>query len=708
MHQRIAAFEKLFMAGAMNGSMPPMQQPTPMQYPQDSQPQQSSQQQQQQSQMTPSPLETPQEAGAMPTGMIEVPEDMKRILSAQMASSQPYPVPQQLFRPNPTVVGQQQIRPVQQQGQQPTGWNANGSPYFGKLMVGSLAGLMILEAVRENESSNEEPQGRGLFALPLQLLKHTPSHINVHLAGYHADISIKFMLLFGLVLWVFIPSLFSSLDRKPSKQQSAALDPAPSPASPIGVRRRAWETAIQTVWVPHHNFFLEAAALMLKTLKLSVRNVFGVQAYHLLTGLTPEQEVARVSAWRTALDAQLAGGDAEISLSRLVLTLLASGTVPNTPSGLMLKALHVRVLLWDLGQKWYQLGLVNYFAAKIAQRQWDAARDLNRRLNDSPQEDKDAEKERLELLLPDHLAALVEQDCSKVLNATVIQRAFNLAFNMETTENAVRIDGMDSVVDDTAIGSPMDALAAWWSTAKVHDILTTTLYGKDGEDDKMMDLAVTVAPFGSHARVRAILARSVLAESFRGSNIAAAVQVLRVDTGPSRLIEPISLAPAESDPLASPAPADAPAPPSDNPDPDLELCRYCATAVAHLKRLGGEVASDKAFVRASIEKVIHLSAMTEMSLLGFTSVMRVLEQILHHNDTTSSFGPLVERLAAILRLWMGSPQAMTCGVSPDLQAKVINRCLKISKRIVGMVEGVEDTGYHSMTDESISDDGVTL
>ncbi|PON19977.1 hypothetical protein TGAM01_v211154 [Trichoderma gamsii] len=35
MHQRIAAFEKLFMAGAMNGSIPSMQQHTSMQYPQD-------------------------------------------------------------------------------------------------------------------------------------------------------------------------------------------------------------------------------------------------------------------------------------------------------------------------------------------------------------------------------------------------------------------------------------------------------------------------------------------------------------------------------------------------------------------------------------------------------------------------------------------------------------------------------------------------
>ncbi|KAL6875013.1 hypothetical protein J3F83DRAFT_712942 [Trichoderma novae-zelandiae] len=692
MHQRIAAFEKLFMAGAMNGSLP-MQQPTPMQYPHDGQtPQQS---QQQPSQIAPSPMETPQDTGGMPTGLIEVPEDMKRILSAQM-SGQPYPVPQQLFRPpNPTVVGQQQIRPMQQQQQQgqQTGWSA-GSPYFGKLMVGSLAGLMILEAVREDEASSEEPQGRGLFALPLQLFKHIPSHLDVRFAGYDA-ISIKFMLLFGLVLWVFIPSLFSRMDRRPKKQQSTAVHPAPSLASPISVRRRAWETAIQTVWVPHHSFFLEAAALMLKTLKLSVRNVFGVHAYQLLTGLTPEQEVGRVRAWATALDAQLTGGDAEICTSRLILTLLASGTVPNTPSGLMLKALHVRVLLWDLSQKWYQLGLVNYIATKVAERQWNAARDLNRRLINSPQQDEMREKKRVEYMLPDHLAVLVEQECDEVLTPIVIQRAYNLAFNVETTYNSIPIDGMDSVVDDTSIGSPMDALAAWWSTTKVHDILTATLYGDEAApEDEVMELAVKVAPLGSHARARAVMARSVLAHQSRGRNIAAAVQVLRVDAGGSSLIDPMSFACTDANPFVGLAPA--PPPQSNTADPDLQLCLSCATAAAHIKRLGGPVASSKQFVRTSIEKVIVQATRTRMSLLSFTSVMEVLEQILAHKDTANSFTPLVESLAAILRLWMGSPLALDCGVPPDLQDKMINKCLGITKRVVGMEV---DTGYESMTDD---------
>ena len=101
MQQRIAAFEKLFMAGAMNGgmtSMPAQPPPTPVQYPQDN--------------MNAGYAASPQmgHSGRQdPQGMIQVPDDMKRIIAAQLAAGQPYPVPQQPFRPGQPVMRQQQI-----------------------------------------------------------------------------------------------------------------------------------------------------------------------------------------------------------------------------------------------------------------------------------------------------------------------------------------------------------------------------------------------------------------------------------------------------------------------------------------------------------------------------------------------------------------------------------------------------------------------
>ena len=121
MQQRIAAFEKLFMAGAMNGAISPLQQPPPMSYAQG-----------EQQYMTP-PATTQGGSETTPAGMIQVPEEMKRILRAQPA--QPYPVQEPY---SPSGVSRQQM----QQMQMPQGRWRGAAPYTGKLMVGSLAGLM--------------------------------------------------------------------------------------------------------------------------------------------------------------------------------------------------------------------------------------------------------------------------------------------------------------------------------------------------------------------------------------------------------------------------------------------------------------------------------------------------------------------------------------------------------------------------------------
>ncbi|KAF4998555.1 hypothetical protein FGRMN_3082 [Fusarium graminum] len=672
MQARIAAFEKLFMAGAMNGGISPLQQPpTPIQYAQDSQ------------QFGASPISASQDNNAQPAGMIQVPDDMKRIINAQMAAGQPYPVPQQQFRNgNPALIRQQQIQQQQQQQLQQNRWG-NTAPYFGKLMVGSLAGLMILEAVREDEVSNEKPDGRGLYALPLQLLKSAASGLDLSVGGYHLHTSLRTILLIGTFLWVFVPSLFSQTQQKPKKVEVGVLRAAPSLASPIHVRRQAWLTAIQTVWVPRHNFFLEAAALILKTLKLSLRNAIGIHGYQVITGLTQEQETARVQAWSIALDSQLAGGDVEINNSRLVLTLLASGTLPDTPARLMLKALHIRVLLWDLSQNRLHLGAGNLISVKLARAKWNEARQLNRLLvqlhrGSSEQHDDD---------LPEHLAMLVEQDCDDVLNDDVIQRAHNLAFNVDTDYNvAAPMDGMDSIVDDTAIGSPLDAVAAWWSTQTLHRTLIATME-KDEEilstkvDD--IELAIKTAPIGSTAQARAIVGRAVLVDKARGANIAAALQSMgneKVDTILSN-----SICVVDSSFQAS--------------TPDLRLALRCAMAIAHLQRVESTPASASQGLRI-VESIMTKGNAAQMSLLGCTAALQIMEVLYENKAVAETFRSSLERLSGNLRLWMGGAPGEKCGVTSDVREQVVNRCLAITKSVVGMDS---DTGYGSL--DECEDDG---
>ncbi|KAI0379015.1 hypothetical protein F5Y04DRAFT_272281 [Hypomontagnella monticulosa] len=686
MQQRIAAFEKLFMAGAMNGAVSPMQQATP------STPIQYSQE--------PTGYASAAMAAQTPSnaqGMIQVPDDMKRILAAQLATGQQYQVPPQQFRAgNNPMMRQQQIQ--QQHHMQARGWQ-NAGPYFGKLMVGSLAGLMLLEAVRENEQNNETPEGRGLFALPVELLKFLTSSININFMGYHVPGAqvfyyIKIVLLLCNLWWALIPSL---MERKPSsaegfKQQAPTpLKAVPSLASPIHVRRRAWLTAVQTVWVPRHNFFLEAAALSLKTLKLSLRNLIGMHGYQMLTGLTEEQEVARVKAWVIALDAQLAGGDVEISKSRLILTLLASGTLPTTPLRLMLKALHIRVLLWEIGPDGMQLGIFNTlaskFARKLARSKWNDAKQLHKlltQLRRGGQEQSDDE-------LPDHLAALLEQDCDVVLNQSIVQRAHNLAWNRQTDYNAIGItDGMDTVVDDTAVRSPMDAVAAWWSNMTLQGALTNSLLVQEGDEDTIqqveddVSLAIRTAPIGSIAQNRALVARALLFEEKRSLNIMAALQAIGPVTpvlSSSGLNSPNKIAPS---PPSSPSPIKA-LPSSLIMTAEMRTSLLCAMAIAHLQKFAPP--DEPRDIYTVIDQIHPIS---DMGLLGYTATFKLMDRLAGHEFAAEACTDTLERLSGTLRIWTGKD----CGLEPEVRHQMIERCLTVTREVVGM--GLDtDTGYGS-------------
>lgn len=674
MHARIAAFEKLFMAGAMTGAMSPMQQPpTPMQYPQDQY-------------MTTPPMSTPQ--GDATQGMIQVPDDIRRLVSAQMVG-QPYPVPQQPYgqraNGNPTLQRQQQVQQQQQQQMQQGQRWGNAGPYFGKLMVGSLAGLMIIEAARTEEQSTETPEGRGLFALPVQLLRYLGSNSHVHIAGHPISIArlishLKLILCVGIVLWVFLPSFFGSSkkQKKGIQESDSPLQAAPSLASPIHVRRQAWLTAIQTVWVPEHNLFLEAAALIVKTMKLSLRNAIGIHGYQMLTGLTEDQEVARVKAWSIALDAQLAGGDVEISKSRLTLTLLASGTLPDTPLRLMLKALHIRVLIWDLGAK----GLHNTIATKLAKSRWNEAKQLNRLLVQTRRTSGQAHDDEL----PEHLAALLDHECHVILNNDVIQRAYNLAWNLPTTENVAEDnDGMDAVVDDHAVRSPMDAVAAWWSSQEAQRALTENLAAETDDPVSQQTVeghlreALRAAPIASTAQARALVARAVLVDEKRGESIASALQTVQPTRSAQPLATDTNVTALESVPTETSL--------------DVQVALSCATAIARLHR-ADSFSPPRGSVQL-VEKIAQPGVTATMSLLGCTALFKLMTELHSHPKAVEAFGSSLERLAGSLRIWIGSTPGEKCGLDQDVRHRIVDQCLGITKTIVGMET---DTGYGSMSE----------
>jgi hypothetical protein len=549
------------------------------------------------------------------------------------------------------------------------------SAMMGKLMVGSLAGLMVLEGLVEREKSQDEPAGRGLFALPINLASILTPRVSLGVTTAQLPLA-KLLLVFGAFLYIVVPLLNSKPKSKRKAAPAVLLSPAPSLASPVEVRRKAWLTAIQTVWVPQHNFMLELAALGLKTLKLSTRKMIGWPGYAYLTGITKEQEAARVKAWEIALDAQLTGGDAEISKSRLVLTLMASGTLPDTPARLMLKSLHIRVLLWEIGNaghgSWW---IVDNLSAKLARSYWNTARREHRiAANVASKQGNEAQP------LPDHLAALIERECDDVLVPTVVQRAYNLAWNRPSAEKTIVDPSMDGVVEDIAICSPLDALAAWHSSCALakalnNTLATKTLLPKESAVSDM-DLALRVAPPNSQAQLRALVTQAVVLDDDRNARIIAALDALPSTPNSSitSLINTVDSAPVAADVRKA-----------------LTLAK-CLSLIA----------SSSPDARRRAIYVINNTFLPEVTttLLSFVAAYKVLLVFMQDPQLQADTKSGLETMAKSLRMWIGHNTGKRSGLSSSTRGRVIAACLEASTALVGLTEkedaiGEIDDGYVS-------------
>lgn len=603
---------------------------------------------------------------APPQGMIPVPEhiaQMRQGLPPQPHYAHAYPSYAGGSRPGPPMVN---------------GRRTNGMA--GKLLVGSLAGLMILEGLVEREQSQDESVDHGLFALPFNVGAILAPRVSLGATSAQLPLA-KLLLVFGAVFWIIAP-LFD-FSAKPKKKTGSAilLARAPSLASPVEVRHRAWLTAIQTVWVPRHNFLLEVAALSLKTLKLSTRKIIGWPYYAFLSGTTKEQEAARVKAWSIALDAQLTGGDAEISKSRLVLTLMASGTLPDTPGRLMLKSLHLRVLLWELAHAGHGLSwIMGHLSAKLARRYWNMARSEHRiATNLASKPDSDAEP------LPEHLAALLGLECDEVFNFPIIQRAYNLAWNRPVADQTDADPCMDGVVGDFAISSPLDALAAWYSSFVLRQSLADFL--KDGKTtDSISDalnLAARIAPPNSQAHLRALVAKAVVLDDDRATHIATAFAALptppnATSTG-ATMMNLVSGAPTAIDVRKA-----------------LTLAK-CLTLVDSTNQ---EAHRQAIFVVNNT----HLSEATT-TLLSFVAGYKILERFIKDPALQAETTHGLERLAGSLRMWVGHGTGRRSGLDDKIRTRIVKRCLEASKMLVGLTDREDfDPGYFS---SSVKDDDVS-
>lgn len=287
--------------------------------------------------------------------------------------------------------------------------------------------------------------------------------------------------------------------------------------------------------------------------------------------------------------------------------------------------------------------------------------------------------------LPEHLEVLLEEDCEDVLVDSICQRAYNLTFNRSTTHKAIgSSDGMDGVVEDFAIRSPLDAVSAWYSSLLLQRAFGTSLNSNASpqqyvEMTKDIDVALKTAPIGSNAQVRALVARAVLVNEKRGANIAALIQILSPEVKGEQKQEHTLINATTS--LSS--------------LPDLRMSLKCAMAIAHLSRPGTPAPASYMLINA-----IQPARMT---LLGFASSFKLMETLAAHEEASMTCSRALENLAGNLRIWVGTGGKEGGAQLPmSLRKGVTEKCLGITKSLVGM--GLEkDAGYETMTEEEIGD-----
>ncbi|KAK2753485.1 hypothetical protein FQN54_007875 [Arachnomyces sp. PD_36] len=397
-----------------------------------------------------------------------------------------------------------------------------------KFMVGALAGIMVVEGLGKQRQT--ESTEKGLFAIPFHLLKgFIPSARSIQYAFFSSrhlwalfGFGITFGFIFSLAFLVFL-YLFNS---RPRRQKNTSKGAGVVSGSSNEFRQRAWLTSIQTVGVPSHTFFPEWFAVTSRCFEYCLRRALGWGLYSWLTGITEEDEKGRVKTWDIAIDAQLTGGDPEITKSRLVLTIFASGTLPASPARLMLKALHCRILLYMVGSPGsFSFVTSNKFAGMLARYQWNLARQLH---ESWPEDDPE--------LLPPHLAALLRVESDDVMIDTITQRAMNMTWSRPTQEATQGEEALlDVVAEDTSIRSPLDALAAWWSSHNLQKGLVGLLgsqssFPPDTETQKSLqssiDAAINTAPPTSSPYTRALAAKAIFSDENRSKNISSVLAAL--------------------------------------------------------------------------------------------------------------------------------------------------------------------------------------
>ncbi|KAK9374830.1 uncharacterized protein V1513DRAFT_458489 [Lipomyces chichibuensis] len=597
-----------------------------------------------------------------------------------------------------------------------------GTGMMSKIMMGSMAGVLVANSFNDVDGQNT----RGLAAVPFMIRSSVQTALGPHTQT--AMSLIRGLLLLGTVMYIFYPSLFSNNSGKNGGKPAASVFFAAQPLSvsmPLEVRQQAWLTATRTVDVPPRATPLEIYAVTRKLAKLALRRIVGFDGYKLLIGTTEEEDFARTAAWKTAIDAQLGGGDANCSHVRLLITLLASFLIPATPIRAMMQALHVTILLHDFR-------LLQGVCDKYQRSLWNEARQLQRQQQEQQEQGDSLDASEK---TPDHLVHLLERD--DVFDADTVTRAYNLTWNNPPgkgcTSSIYRDEGFNSTMEDSAIKSPLDALAAWYSCRKLRGALVEVLDGVP--DAAALEASVKVAPPNSIVHRRALIARSVLLGDICPEYTREMMEAVREDLKvagtkeevTSSLSDTITSLPklqAESqtgnalagvssseeededelDEMSLPSVEDG----SPSITEDVVVTRSPATSFTTVNVLRMLSSPDtRAAIRCALvqtllpsrpyiaEKLyssLKVYEASELGLLGFVAVLTTVRKMQRRPPVERASEALVGRA----RIWIGGDEGEAAGIATDTRREIVKECVNIGMRLGGYADIIadeEDEGY---------------
>ncbi|KID85796.1 hypothetical protein MGU_07104 [Metarhizium guizhouense ARSEF 977] len=502
-----------------------------------------------------------------------------------------------------------------------------------KLLLACLAGILTTEAAHTTEQGSGMPNGRGLFALPMQFVETIVRSLYrlrlvKHASSFEVLVAFTKLILFAAATVYLVWSLLSATNQKRlfvTRRRTDNHKGRCSVAGPQALRRLGFETAIQTVWVSS-GIAGQLAAFTLGLGKLVLMHIgIDMVAVGRLTRSSQETEAARIKAWDVLLDSQLAGGDGEVNKMRLMLTLVAAASLPESPYRRMMIALHIQILACATIEalprgKQHIRDVANLFS----RRQWDRARVLQEQHS---QDD-----------LPEHLKHLLSLDQEEVFTDETMPLLCDLVWQTSRTYSSAGLSC--SVGGDPSVRSPLDCLAALWTHISIRQTLISYLdggvVGSKSQADIMQKLQfiIDTAPPGSVALGLALVARAVMIDQDQPKHIRIALHA--ANTLPINLGLEERLQREATDDTGASSEA------HETFHVEFALPLQCAIATALFHHQDCKKA-----MRGLAKNLTR--PMTDLGLLGFLSLYRFLEKAFKNQTVAVENTELLEQMAGLIR-----------------------------------------------------------